>query len=123
MIHTGEITEILMMLLMYGCCSARRSLLEAINQVISEHQPLKRSDDDMFKALVCLGLNSHRLSQWIKVISHSSLLISRHYVDDSYAASTGFDGVATVLSKLDSFNFHLPVDVAVRPFKNIRDAF
>ena len=70
-----------------------------------------------------MGLNSRRLSQWMKIIANSSVLISSHYTDDSYVATVGLSGVVTIVSKLQPLNFRLPVDVAVRPFKNIRDAF
>nr|CAB3265831.1 RUN domain-containing protein 1-like [Phallusia mammillata] len=103
--------------------SARYSLLEAIHLVVNDHNPLKRSFDDMFKALVCLGLNAGRLSRWIRLVARSPALVSHHYSDASYVARTGMEGVVTVLSRLDPLVFHLPVDVAVRPFKNIKDAF
>ena len=57
------------------------------------------------------------------MLYRATSLVTNHYTDSSYVARTGMEGVATVLSKLDSIVFHLPVDVAVRPFKNIRDAF
>ncbi|XP_076822169.1 RUN domain-containing protein 1-like isoform X2 [Clavelina lepadiformis] len=103
--------------------SAKSSLLEAIHLIVNDHNPLKRSYDAMFKALVCLGLNSGRLSRWIWLLSRCSTLVSNHYDDSSYCARTGFEGVVTVLSKLDDIIFNLPVDIAVRPFKNITDAF
>lgn len=78
---------------------------------------------NLFPAFVCLGLNAGRLSRWIRLVYRTTSLVSTHYTDSSYVARTGMDGVATVLSKLDSVTFRLPVDVAVRPFKNIRDAF
>ena len=43
--------------------------------------------------------------------SHSSLPVS------------GFDDALLSLDKLTKMTFHLPVDLAVRPFNNIRDAF
>ncbi|XP_078489505.1 RUN domain-containing protein 1 [Ciona intestinalis] len=102
---------------------AKHSLLEAIHLVVKDHDPLKRGYDAMFKALICLGLNAGRLSRWIRLISRVPSIISKHYSDASYVARTGMEGVVTVLTKLDAIAFDLPVDVAVRPFKNMRDAF
>lgn len=103
--------------------SVKHSFLEAINMVINDHNPLKRSYDVMLKALICLGLNSGKLPMWIRLIMKTSSLISDHYTDYSYVAQTGFEGALTILSRLNSLSFNLPVDLAVRPFKNIRDAF
>lgn len=103
--------------------SVKNSLLEAIHLVLNDHNPLKRSNEMMLKALICLGLNSGRLVVWIRLIMKTSWMISNHYTDYSYVARTGFEGALTVLSRLDSCSFNLPVDLAVRPFKNIRDAF
>uniref|UniRef100_H2ZER2 RUN domain-containing protein n=1 Tax=Ciona savignyi TaxID=51511 RepID=H2ZER2_CIOSA len=102
---------------------AKHSLLEAIHLVVKDHDPLKRGYDAMLKALICLGLNAGRLSRWIRLISRVPSIISKHYSDASYVARTGMEGVITVLSKLDPITFDLPVDVAVRPFKNMSDAF
>uniref|UniRef100_H2ZER3 RUN domain-containing protein n=1 Tax=Ciona savignyi TaxID=51511 RepID=H2ZER3_CIOSA len=98
---------------------AKHSLLEAIHLVVKDHDPLKRGYDAMLKALICLGLNAGRLSRWIRLISRVPSIISKHYSDASYVARTGMEGVITVLSKLDPITFDLPVDVAVRPFKNM----
>lgn len=103
--------------------SVKNSLLEAIHLVLNDHNPLKRSNELMMKALICLGLNSGRLVMWIRLLMKTSSMIANHYTDYSYVARTGFEGALTVLSRLDSCSFNLPVDLAIRPFKNIRDAF
>jgi len=36
---------------------------------------------------------------------------------------SGFDDALKSMEKLNRVNFRLPVDLAVRPFSNIRDAF
>jgi len=36
---------------------------------------------------------------------------------------TGFDDALVSLDKLMTTNFQLPIDLAVRPFHNIKDAF
>lgn len=103
--------------------SIKNSLLEAIHMILNDHDPLKRSYDMMLKALICLGLNCGRLVAWIRLIMKTSWMISNHYTEYSYVAQTGFEGALTILSRLDSCSFNLPVDLAVRPFKNIKDAF
>jgi len=35
----------------------------------------------------------------------------------------GFDDAIKALDRLSTINFKLPVDLAVRPFSNIKDAF
>jgi len=102
---------------------AKRSLLEAINQILTEHRPLKRSNTDMFKALVCIGLNSQRLSQWIHLVWQCTSLVSLHYDDNSYVAKHGIEAVCNLINDLDQLKFKIPHDLATRPFKNIRDAF
>lgn len=101
----------------------RSSFLEAMNMVLHDHNPLKRSYDVMFKALVCIGLNSGKLTSWIRILMKCSPVISSHYTEYSYVAQTSFEGAITVLRKLDQLPFNLPVDIATRPFKNIKDAF
>ena len=36
---------------------------------------------------------------------------------------TGFDDAIKSLERLNTVKFRLPVDLAIRPFSNIRDAF
>ncbi|KAL3842229.1 hypothetical protein ACJMK2_020268 [Sinanodonta woodiana] len=103
--------------------TAKQTLLGAINTVKSSHAPLKRSEDAHLKAFVSLSLNEKKLSTWLKLIFRTQALIDNYYQDWSYAARTGFDDAIKALEKLSSVPFHLPVDLAVRPFSNIKDAF
>lgn len=101
----------------------KQSLLTAIHMVLTEHDPFKRSADSELKALVCLALNEQRLVSWMNLICKSGSLIEPHYQPWSYMAHTGFESALNLLSRLSSLKFSLPVDLAVRQLKNIKDAF
>ncbi|NXX27220.1 RUND1 protein, partial [Nicator chloris] len=103
--------------------TAKQSLLTAIHTVLMEHSPFKRSADSELKALVCMALNDQRLVSWVNLICKSGDLIQTHYQPWSYMASTGFESALTILSHLSNLRFNLPVDLAVRQLKNIKDAF
>ncbi|XP_004597398.2 RUN domain-containing protein 1 [Ochotona princeps] len=101
----------------------KQSLLTAIHVVLTEHDPFKRSADSELKALVCMALNEQRLVSWMNLICKSGSLIEPHYQPWSYMAHTGFESALNLLSRLSSLKFSLPVDLAVRQLKNIKDAF
>ncbi|MEJ1285444.1 RUN domain containing 1 [Cricetulus griseus] len=101
----------------------KQSLLTAIHLVLTEHDPFKRSADSELKALVCMALNEQRLVSWVNLICKSGSLIESHYQPWSYMAHTGFESALNLLSRLSSLKFSLPVDLAVRQLKNIKDAF
>uniref|UniRef100_A0A8C5X437 RUN domain-containing protein 1 n=1 Tax=Malurus cyaneus samueli TaxID=2593467 RepID=A0A8C5X437_9PASS len=101
----------------------KQSLLAAIHTVLTEHSPFKRSADSELKALVCMALNEQRLVSWLNLICKSGALVQSHYQPWSYMASTGFESALTLLSRLSNLKFNLPVDLAVRQLKNIKDAF
>ncbi|KAM6108059.1 LOW QUALITY PROTEIN: RUN domain-containing protein 1 [Pterocles gutturalis] len=99
----------------------KQSLLTAIHTVLTEHDPFKRSADSELKALVCMALNEQRLVS-CNLICKSGALVQSHYQPWSYMANT-VESALNVLSRLSSLKFNLPVDLAVRQLKNIRDAF
>ncbi|XP_064030174.1 RUN domain-containing protein 1 [Pogoniulus pusillus] len=101
----------------------KQSLLTAIHTVLTEHNPFKRSADSELKALVCMALNEQRLVSWVNLICKSGALVQSHYQPWSYMANTGFESALNVLSRLSNLKFNLPVDLAVRQLKNIKDAF
>ncbi|NXC20404.1 RUND1 protein, partial [Corythaeola cristata] len=101
----------------------KQSLLTAIHTVLTEHDPFKRSADSELKALVCMALNEQRLVSWLNLICKSGALVQAHYQPWSYMANTGFESALHVLSRLSNLKFNLPVDLAVRQLKNIKDAF
>ncbi|XP_028675618.2 RUN domain-containing protein 1 [Erpetoichthys calabaricus] len=101
----------------------KQSLLSAIHFVLQDHDPFKRGADSELKALVCMALNEQRLVSWLNLICKSGTLIQTHYQPWSCMAQTGFEGALHILSRLSHLQFSLPVDLAVRQFKNIKDAF
>ncbi|XP_063417130.1 RUN domain-containing protein 1-like isoform X2 [Mytilus trossulus] len=103
--------------------TAKQTLLGAIDTVISSHTPLKRTEDSHFKAIISLALNERKLPTWLKLLFRTQSLIDNYYQDWSYVARTGFDDAIKALDSLNKINFRLPVDLAVRPFSNIKDAF
>ena len=103
--------------------TAKQTLLGALDTVISSHTPLKRTEDSHFKAFISLALNENRLPTWLKLLFRTQSLIDNYYQDWSYVARTGFDDAIKALDRLSTINFKLPVDLAVRPFSNIKDAF
>ncbi|CAD5119154.1 DgyrCDS7792 [Dimorphilus gyrociliatus] len=101
----------------------KQNLLSAIDSVLTSHRPLKRSDDMQFKAFICYALNEGSLVKWLRLVLKSHSLIEYYYQPWSYVVKTGFDDALRSLESLTSVEFRLPVDLAVRPFKNIKDAF
>ncbi|KAL0993327.1 hypothetical protein UPYG_G00106160 [Umbra pygmaea] len=101
----------------------KQSLLWAIHTVLLEHDRYKRGADSEFKALVCMALNEQRLVSWINLLCKSGALVHQHYQHWSYMAQTGFEGALRILGRLSHLKFNLPVDLAVRQLKNIKDAF
>lgn len=101
----------------------KQSLLWAIHTVLNEHDRFKRGPDTEFKALVCMALNEQRLVSWLNLLCKSGTLIHPHYQPWSYMAQTGFEGALRILGRISHLKFNLPVDLAVRQLKNIKDAF
>ncbi|XP_010872386.2 RUN domain-containing protein 1 isoform X1 [Esox lucius] len=101
----------------------KQSLLWAIHTVLLEHDRYKRGADSEFKALVCMALNEQRLVSWLNLLCKSGALVTPHYQHWSYMAQTGFEGALRILGRISHLRFNLPVDLAVRQLKNIKDAF
>ncbi|XP_061568647.1 RUN domain-containing protein 1 [Cololabis saira] len=101
----------------------KQSLLWAIHSVLKEHGRYKRGPDSELKALVCMALNEQRLVSWLNLLCKSGTLIHPHYQAWSYMAQTGFEGALRILGRISHLRFNLPVDLAVRQLKNIKDAF
>ncbi|XP_067087960.1 RUN domain-containing protein 1 [Osmerus mordax] len=101
----------------------KQSLLWAIHSVLQEHDRYKRGADSEFKALVCMALNEQRLVSWLNLLCKSGTLVHPHYQPWSYMAQTGFEGALRILGRVSHLRFNLPVDLAVRQLKNIKDAF
>lgn len=103
--------------------TSKQILLCTIENILNSHSRLKRSPDTMWKAFVCAALNRNRLPAWIRIIFRSELVVKKCYYDWSYVCRTGCDDIRQLFEGLHEFNFDLPVDLAVRSFEQIREAF
>ncbi|KAH8267037.1 hypothetical protein KR044_000486, partial [Drosophila immigrans] len=99
--------------------TAKQSLLSAIGMILAMHRPYKRSYNAHFKALICAGLNAHLLVEWLNLILSCNELIDTYYTSSSYVACTGFRDSLRSIDALSKFDFDLPVDLAIRHFRNI----
>uniref|UniRef100_A0A183BJD4 RUN domain-containing protein n=1 Tax=Globodera pallida TaxID=36090 RepID=A0A183BJD4_GLOPA len=103
--------------------TSKQILLCTIEHINSSHGKLRRSPDTMWKAFVCAAMNRNRLPAWIRIIFRSEAVLTKCYNSWSYVARTGVEDIRPLLEGLHTFNFDLPVDLAVRPFDHIREAF
>ncbi|XP_017054997.1 RUN domain-containing protein 1 [Drosophila ficusphila] len=99
--------------------TAKQSLLSTVGMILAMHRPYKRSNNAHFKAFVCAGLNSHLLVEWLNLILSCNELVHTYYSADSYVARTGFRDSLRSIDALSRFDFDLPVDLAIRHFRNI----
>ncbi|XP_063229326.1 RUN domain-containing protein 1 [Bacillus rossius redtenbacheri] len=103
--------------------SSKQNLLSIIGNILTTHTQYKRSYDSHFKAFVCAALNQKKLVTWIRLILHCQTLLDWYYQPWSYVVKTGFEDGYESLDRLTHLKFELPVDLAVRQFQNIKDAF
>ncbi|XP_042242783.1 RUN domain-containing protein 1-like isoform X1 [Homarus americanus] len=101
----------------------KQTLLGVIGSIISSHTPLKRSYDSHFKAFICAAINQKKLIIWLRLIFRTQALTENYYQSWSYVSKTGFEDALRSLERINKHNFNLPIDLAVRPFQNIKDAF
>ncbi|CAG9541119.1 unnamed protein product [Cercopithifilaria johnstoni] len=102
--------------------TSKQLLLSTIENITSTHSRLKRSSDAMWKALVSAALNERKLPAWIQTIFCDEI-VEQCFTPWSYVARTGCKDTYQLLERLHKYNFHLPVDLAVRPFHQMKDAF
>ena len=101
----------------------KQSLLATIGQIIGTHSPYKRSSDAKFEAFICSGLNKRKLIHWLRLILRNQTILEAYYSPWSYVSKTGFDDGFKTLEILNTFVFDLPVDVAIKQFQNMNEAF
>ncbi|XP_016986477.1 RUN domain-containing protein 1 [Drosophila rhopaloa] len=99
--------------------TAKQSLLSAVGMILAMHRPYKRSNNAHFKAFVCAGLNSRLLVEWLNLMLSCHELVDTYYSANSYVARTGFRDSLRSIDALSRFDFDLPVDLAIRHFRNI----
>ncbi|VDK87861.1 unnamed protein product [Litomosoides sigmodontis] len=103
--------------------TSKQLLLSTIENIASTHNRLKRSPDAMWKALVSAALNEKKLPAWIRTIFCTEEIVGQCFAPWSYVVRTGCEDTYQLLERLHKYNFHLPVDLAVRPFHQMKDAF
>uniref|UniRef100_A0A0N5BHN2 RUN domain-containing protein n=1 Tax=Strongyloides papillosus TaxID=174720 RepID=A0A0N5BHN2_STREA len=103
--------------------TSKQLLLTTIENILTSHTRLKRSPDSMWKAFVCASLNKKILPAWIRMIFRTRVVVECCYYSWSYIARTGCEDIYSLLESLQKFQFRLPVDLAVRPFNQLMDAF
>jgi len=59
------------------------------------------------------------LVEWLNLILSCHELVDTYYSADSYVARTGFRDSLRSIDALSRFDFDLPVDLAIRHFRNI----
>jgi hypothetical protein len=79
--------------------------------------------DTKWKAFISAALNQKRLPAWIRIIFRSDFIIHKCYNPWSYVSRTGCEELRELFEKLHEYNFELPVDLALRPFHHIQNAF
>ncbi|CAH1238411.1 RUN domain-containing protein 1-like isoform X2 [Branchiostoma lanceolatum] len=103
--------------------TAKQTLLSAIHDIVTTHDPLKRSMDSEWKAWVCCALNQGRIVSWCRLVVRTTPLIGSYYQPWGFTAKTSFDPALQILNRLTEFKFNIPTDLAIRHFQNIKDAF
>ncbi|CAF0843460.1 unnamed protein product [Didymodactylos carnosus] len=101
----------------------KQCLLSAIDTVVKLHEKHNKSMDSCFKAFICLALNEKKLVSFLRVLIKTIPLIENYYQSWSYTKTTGFNDALHALDRLTSIEFHLPVDISVRRFVNIKDLY
>ena len=69
------------------------------------------------------GLNKRKLIHWLRLILRNQTILETYYSPWSYVGKTGFDDGFKTLERLNTFVFDLPVDVAIKQFQNMNEAF
>ncbi|CAI2355581.1 unnamed protein product [Caenorhabditis sp. 36 PRJEB53466] len=103
--------------------TSKQVLLTTIENIISTHAKLKRSKDAHWKAFVSAAMNEKKLPAWLRIIFRTRQVVEMCYNSWSYVARTGCEELYTLLEDLHKYSIHLPVDLALRPFEQIKDAF
>ncbi|XP_067936552.1 RUN domain-containing protein 1-like [Watersipora subatra] len=103
--------------------TVKQTLLSAICTIVETHEPYQRGHDSQFKAFVSLALNEKKLVPWLRQIFRTPAIIDLYYEPWSYLVKTGFEDVFCSMNKLRLYEFNLPVNLAVKQFHEIKDAF
>jgi len=64
-----------------------------------------------------------KLVPWLRQIFRTSAIVEEFYEPWSYVVHTQFEDIFCAMNKLKLVEFNLPVDLAVKQFNHIKDAF
>ncbi|CAL2052830.1 unnamed protein product [Caenorhabditis brenneri] len=103
--------------------TSKQVLLTTIENIMSTHARLRRSKDAHWKAFVSAAMNEKKLPAWLRIVFRTRQVVEMCYNSWSYVARTGCEELYSLLENLHKFSVHLPVDLALRPFEQIKDAF
>ncbi|VDM74466.1 unnamed protein product [Strongylus vulgaris] len=118
--------------------TSKQILLTTIENIVSSHARLHRSKDAQWKAFVSAAMNEKKLPAWLRIIFRARYVVEMCYNPWSYVARTGYiflllclkcpsfpgcEELYTLLEDLHKYNVELPVDLALRPFQQMKDAF
>jgi len=101
----------------------KQVLLQTIGQIQASHSLYKRSPDQHFKAFISAGLNKRKLVPWLRLILRNQTILETMYQPSSYVVKTGFDDGFRLLERLSLYVFDLPVNLAVKQFQDMEEAF
>lgn len=103
--------------------TSKQVLLTTIENIVSTHARLRRSKDAQWKAFVSAAMNEKKLPAWLRIIFRSRYVVEMCYNSWSYVARTGCEELYSLLDSLHKYNVEMPVDLALRPFQQMKDAF
>ena len=106
-----------------GPVSNKQALLHTVGQIVATHAPYKRSPNTMFKELVSVALNRGKLVPWLRLVLYNQTVLETMYQPWSYALTSGFDDMFRLLDRLSLYVFDLPVNLGVRQFEDMDEAF
>lgn len=69
------------------------------------------------------SFSSRNLVPWLRQIFRTAAIIDEFYQPWSYLVQTNLEDILCAMNKLKTYDFDLPVDLAVKQFSNIKDAF
>ncbi|WKY16659.1 hypothetical protein Q1695_001361 [Nippostrongylus brasiliensis] len=103
--------------------TSKQILLTTIENIVSTHARLRRSKDAQWKAFISAAMNEKKLPAWLRIIFRTRHVVEMCYNSWSYVARTGCEELYGLLEDLHKYNVELPVDLALRPFQQMKDAF
>lgn len=69
------------------------------------------------------SFSKRKLIPWLKLILKNQTILERYYQPWSYVSKTGFDDGLRAIDRLSMYVFDIPVNVAVKQFQDMNEAF